>query len=714
MSRSTADRVVVVEVAAEALLVGQPGDPHDHRVAERAAGEELQRRRLAAQLVLGVVQVGEVLDLRDRQQPADRRAEREAEDGSARRAACRTPGPRRAGAAARGSRRRRRPCAPTSSPNTSSPGCRAPASSERAVDALRQRQRPLLLGQPAAEDAGPFRVGRRAGGLPRDLVRTARRQRRHHLRRRSPAAGRRDRLRRRHRPPRRGPRRTGPGPRPGSAVPVATRAAQSPPAGRAAGRRRSSAASRYAALDVGAGVADRCAPCAGAAAPGRRCSRACSAASARRRSSAAGSAPSASRYSRPGPARRTAADPAASGVRHRDARARCPRRRAAAAAARPLVGASSTAALIAPAAVEWFAEASPKLHTAIASAGQRSGRAQPAGALDGDQRQATPTARGRCEAIVEVCGITARSGWPNTLWRPPAIGSSAAPARPSSDVAQTPSTVRPACARPGEVEGAGAVVQQRRVGRPQRRRHRRVALVARPSRSCRSPRPAARIRRAATSSWRLPACASNSASRSAAVRPVRLGRRRRVPQVRRRLIQVSDQLLTRSRTGEVGDAWRLPAHLSGRTGNRPVSLTIGRPASAQAAIPPSRLTASNPLRFSQATARADRPAVAADHDDLPLRQRVEPGRARPSAVRATLPSICPTAHSSGSRTSSTAASGSHGCGWHGRNDLGKHPSDPLHCGQSGADIFAKSDDAAMIPPGVPGTPDGPPHVPTGW
>ena len=45
---------------------------------------------------------------------------------------------------------------------------------------------------------------------------------------------------------------------------------------------------------------------------------------------------------------------------------------------------------------------------------------------------ATPTARGRCDAIVEVCGMTARSWRPKTLCLPPAIGSSAAPTRPSS------------------------------------------------------------------------------------------------------------------------------------------------------------------------------------------------------------------------------------------------------------------------------------------
>ena len=63
MSRSTASAVVVVEVPAEPLLVGQPLHADDERVAVGAAGEELQAGRLAAQLVLGVVQVREVLDL---------------------------------------------------------------------------------------------------------------------------------------------------------------------------------------------------------------------------------------------------------------------------------------------------------------------------------------------------------------------------------------------------------------------------------------------------------------------------------------------------------------------------------------------------------------------------------------------------------------------------------------------------------------------------
>ena len=84
---------------------------------------------------------------------------------------------------------------------------------------------------------------------------------------------------------------------------------------------------------------------------------------------------------------------------------------------------------MAPVAVEWFAEASPKLHTVTASDGQ----APSTPSLRARCRdRATPRARGRCEATVEVWGITARGLLPNTLWRPPAIGSSAAATMPSS------------------------------------------------------------------------------------------------------------------------------------------------------------------------------------------------------------------------------------------------------------------------------------------
>ena len=89
---------------------------------------------------------------------------------------------------------------------------------------------------------------------------------------------------------------------------------------------------------------------------------------------------------------------------------------------------------------------------------------------------ATPIARGRCEAIVDVCGMTARSAWPNTLWRPPAIGSSADASSPSST--SRDAVVTRHLPGPGEVEAARAVVQQRRVGRPQGGGDEGVGLVA--------------------------------------------------------------------------------------------------------------------------------------------------------------------------------------------------------------------------------------------
>ena len=102
MSRSTRDRVVVVEVAAEALLVAVAGDAHDQRVAVLTLGEELQRRGLAPQLVLGVVEVGQVLDLRHREEARDPGAERQCRGSTARRAPCRRPGLRRPASAGHG------------------------------------------------------------------------------------------------------------------------------------------------------------------------------------------------------------------------------------------------------------------------------------------------------------------------------------------------------------------------------------------------------------------------------------------------------------------------------------------------------------------------------------------------------------------------------------------------------------------------------------
>src|SRR5687768_8911521 len=77
------------------------------------------------------------------------------------------------------------------------------------------------------------------------------------------------------------------------------------------------------------------------------------------------------------------------------------------------------AALIAPVAVEWLAEASPNVQTMMASSG-----AAPATPRRDARSSATaaPTALGKCDAIVEVCGGMASGALPNTLWRPPAIG----------------------------------------------------------------------------------------------------------------------------------------------------------------------------------------------------------------------------------------------------------------------------------------------------
>ena len=81
MSRSTAMALSLWKCPPKPLREASDGDADDEAVGVLAVGEEAQRRRLAAQLVLGVVEVGEVLDLGDRQQSGQRRAEGEAEDG---------------------------------------------------------------------------------------------------------------------------------------------------------------------------------------------------------------------------------------------------------------------------------------------------------------------------------------------------------------------------------------------------------------------------------------------------------------------------------------------------------------------------------------------------------------------------------------------------------------------------------------------------------
>ena len=77
----------------------------------------------------------------------------------------------------------------------------------------------------------------------------------------------------------------------------------------------------------------------------------------------------------------------------------------------------------------WFRVPSPKVQTTIESSGN--GRGCPS-RLDRSIANAVPIALGTCEAIVLVCGGIHNAVLPNTLWRPPAIGSSELAQRDSS------------------------------------------------------------------------------------------------------------------------------------------------------------------------------------------------------------------------------------------------------------------------------------------
>ena len=80
------------------------------------------------------------------------------------------------------------------------------------------------------------------------------------------------------------------------------------------------------------------------------------------------------------------------------------------------------AVLNAATALAWLIDASPNEHTATASVGHgvSVSRRRPRSTA-----KPSPTARGRCDPIVEVVGMICRSGWPNILCRPPAPGSAA-------------------------------------------------------------------------------------------------------------------------------------------------------------------------------------------------------------------------------------------------------------------------------------------------
>ena len=131
------------------------------------------------------------------------------------------------------------------------------------------------------------------------------------------------------------------------------------------------------------------------------------------------------------------------------------------------------AVLSAACAVAWLSDASPNEQTTTASSGQAhstpSSRAR-------SIAKAIPTARGRCEAIVEVCGITARSCVAEDLVA--AAGDRLLGRRGHAEE-DVPDAVSPGLAGTREVEAAGSVVEERRVGRLERERDERVRLVAR-------------------------------------------------------------------------------------------------------------------------------------------------------------------------------------------------------------------------------------------
>jgi hypothetical protein len=86
------------------------------------------------------------------------------------------------------------------------------------------------------------------------------------------------------------------------------------------------------------------------------------------------------------------------------------------------VRSNQPAALNAAVALAWLIEASPNEHMTTASGSATTDRSRPSGARS--IANARPTPRGRCDPTVEVVGTMRSAAFPNTLCRPPAIGSS--------------------------------------------------------------------------------------------------------------------------------------------------------------------------------------------------------------------------------------------------------------------------------------------------
>ena len=169
-----------MEMPAEALLVGQARHSHHHRIAVLAGGEELQAGRLAPELIFGVVQVGEVLDLRYRKQPGGPGTESEPEDRLLVEQRVEDPaGAEPAGQPASDS------VDPALAPDVLAEDQEVRVRDQRvgqtAVDAVREGERSPGLGQPAAERILARSRVARAGRAPRDVIGTARRERGHDL-----------------------------------------------------------------------------------------------------------------------------------------------------------------------------------------------------------------------------------------------------------------------------------------------------------------------------------------------------------------------------------------------------------------------------------------------------------------------------------------------------------------------------------------------------
>ena len=131
------------------------------------------------------------------------------------------------------------------------------------------------------------------------------------------------------------------------------------------------------------------------------------------------------------------------------------------------------AALNAVCAVAWLAEASPNEQIAMLSSGI--GSAWPR-RLPASMATAVPSALGRCEAIVEVCGSTHNGLLPHTLCRPPlsrvVLAGGEAQRRIHDRI-----HARQLAEALGH-EAAGAVMQERRIGVARQARDHRVAFVA--------------------------------------------------------------------------------------------------------------------------------------------------------------------------------------------------------------------------------------------